>query len=252
MVIFRQNRTIAIQAGQLSERAAENAQLRRLRDSTTAASPPSLPAPAVVQHGGARKPTEVTAEALAAAEEGAARLRESLVQSKAELARLEAEISGLRARVETTTEENHRLNAAAEAGNKSLADANQTLESVRNDLKTYTARVSQLENANASSKQDAAAAKQTAAQVNQTVTELEGIFHRRDMYLSDILLRYREITDQYRAITGVMDSRRDRQSASVSSPEISRIQNAIALADEDLKQVHALNAQAQRMEKKLK
>jgi len=37
----------------------------------------------------------------------------------------------------------------------------------------------------------------------------------------------------------------------VSSAEISRIQNAISLAEEDLKQIYALNAQAQRLQKKL-
>ena len=36
-----------------------------------------------------------------------------------------------------------------------------------------------------------------------------------------------------------------------NSAEISRIQNAIALAEEDLKQIYALNAQAQRLQKKL-
>ena len=37
----------------------------------------------------------------------------------------------------------------------------------------------------------------------------------------------------------------------MGSTEISRIQNSIALAEEDLKQINALNAQASRLEKKL-
>jgi hypothetical protein len=71
------------------------------------------------------------------------------------------------------------------------------------------------------------------------------------MYLNNILRRYREITEQYRAMSGVLDSRRDREAAPVRSTEIGRIQNAIALAEEDLKQIDALNAQAARIEKKL-
>ena len=71
------------------------------------------------------------------------------------------------------------------------------------------------------------------------------------MYLNNILRRYREITEQYRAMSGVLDSRRDREAAPVGSTEIARIQNAIALAEEDLKQIDALNAQAARLEKKL-
>ena len=71
------------------------------------------------------------------------------------------------------------------------------------------------------------------------------------MYLNNILRRYREITEQYHAMAGVLDSRRDREAAPVNNTEISRIQNAISLADEDLKQINALNAQASRLEKKL-
>ena len=253
VIVFRQSRTMARQAELLSQRAGENAQLRsRLRELTTAASSPPASVSVPTPHRIPPNATEATAEVLAAAEQRAARLRESLAQSNAQVTRLESDISDLRSRMDSATDENRRLSASVESGNKSLADANQALESVRSDLKTYTDRVSQLETANANGRQDAAAAKREAAQLNQTISEMEGIFHRRDMYLSDILLRYREITDQYRSISGVMDSRRDRQSAPVSSPEISRIQNAIALADEDLKQIHALTVQAQRLEKKLK
>ncbi|PYT26861.1 MAG: hypothetical protein DMG58_21550, partial [Acidobacteria bacterium] len=61
----------------------------------------------------------------------------------------------------------------------------------------------------------------------------------------------REITEQYRAMSGVMASRRDRDVAPVGTTEIARIQNAISQAEEDLKQIDALNAQASRLEKKL-
>ena len=249
-VLIRQSKTISNQAGLLSRDAAENDQLRRqLRDLSAARAPAATPAPIVPptvhERGGESN------ESLATAEQRATRLRESLVESTAQIERLDSEIAELRSRVDAANEDNHRLSATVESGKQSLADANQTLESLRNDLKTYSSRVSELEKANANAKQDTAAQKQTAEQLHQTVSDLEGIFRRRDTFVSNILVRYREITDQYRSMAGVMDTRRDRPSSAVSSPEISRIQNAIALADEDLKQVHALSAQAQRLEKKL-
>jgi hypothetical protein len=94
------------------------------------------------------------------------------------------------------------------------------------------------------------AGKQSAVQTQQTISDLESVFHRREMYLNDILRRYKEITEQYRAMSGIRDSR-DRQAGTVSSAELSWIQNAIALAEEDFKQIYALNAQAQRLQKKL-
>jgi hypothetical protein len=111
--------------------------------------------------------------------------------------------------------------------------------------------MAQVESANARLKEDAALNSQSAAELRQTATDLEALFRRREMYLNNILRRYHEITEQYRAMSGVLDSRRDREAAPVNTTEISRIQNAIALADEDLKQINALNAQASRLEKKL-
>ena len=251
VVVFRETRTILDQSDQLSRARLEQDLLRRqLRDLATGI-PNTVAPPAAPQPSAGRTRNEGTDAALAAADQRTARLRESLADSNTQIEHLEMEIADLRSRIDATNEENHRLSAAVEAGRTNLADANKNLDAVRSDLKVYTSRVSELENADARAKQDTSASKQSAAQLNQTVSDLEGLFHRRDMYLSDILVRYREITDQYRSISGVMDTRRDRPSSAVSSPEISRIQNAIALADEDLKQVHVLSAQAQRLEKKL-
>ncbi len=97
---------------------------------------------------------------------------------------------------------------------------------------------------------DTAIAEAPAAETQQTVADLENIFRRREMYLNNILRRYREITEQYRALSGVQDGR-DRAATPLSSAEISRIQNSLALAEDDLKQLTALSAQAQRLQKKL-
>jgi chromosome segregation ATPase len=187
---------------------------------------------------------------LSAAEQRAERLRESLAQATAEVEHLQAGVSDLHGQLETAAVDNRRLSAAAEESKKRLADAEQTIEMLRAELKANNARAAQLDSVNARLKEEASAKQQLSSQMQQNVSDLEGLFRRREMYLNNILRRYRDITEQYRALSGVNGSR-DRGTAPVSSAEISRIQNSIALAEEDLKQISALSAQVSRLEKKL-
>jgi chromosome segregation ATPase len=252
IAVYRQAGVISGQAAQLSRHARENEELRRqLQRLTSAIAAPAASEPAPAPYSATPHASRSTPEELALAEQRARRLQESLAQSTTEVARLEARVSDLQSRADSGAGENHRLSTELETGKKDLAAANQAIETVRAELKATADRLAQLEAASAKWKQDSASAKQSAAQLDQTLTDLEDVVRRREMYLNNMLRRYREITEQYRAISGVMDSRRDRQSAPASSPEISRIQNAIALAEEDLRQIQALDAQAQRLEKKL-
>jgi chromosome segregation ATPase len=252
IALYRQARVISGQAAQLSGRAKENDALRsQIRELTSAPAAPAGPEPAPAPSSVSPRAPLSTPEALAVAEQHARQLQESLAQSNSEVAHLQAITSELQSRTDAATSEAHRLSAAQETANKDLAAASQAMETLRAELQTTTAKLTQLETDSARWKQDGASAKQSLAQLNQTVSDLEDVFRRREMYLSNILQRYREITEQYRALSGVGDSRRDRQSAPVSSPEISHIQNAIALTEEDLRQIHSLDAQVQRLEKKL-
>jgi len=245
-------RALRNQTARTAELERENSALRKSIDQLNAARAgqtaplQAAPAPRMPAAG-----TAAAAEALADAEQRVRGLRESLDQSKADVVRLEALNSDLQSRVETAGQENRRLSAAVEQAKKALADAEQTVDTIQAERKSNQDRISELENENTKLKEAASSGKQSVAQLNQTISDIEQVFRRREMYLSNILRRYREITEQYRSLSGVMDSRRDRESTPVSGAEISRIQNAIALSEEDMKQVSALGAQAQRLEKKL-
>jgi len=250
--LFWEVRAIARLRDQVASLSRENAQLLRRVDDLTRAQPvapaeqPSAPA------GRAPRPVTdaATAEALSTAEQQVRQLHDSLAASNTEAAHLQAKVADLESHAESAVEENRRLSAAVEEGRKNLEDANQTMEALQAQLKVNSARMADLENLNARLKEEAAAGKQSSTQAQQTVSDLAGIFRRREMYLNNILRRYKEITEQYRAMVGVRDGR-DPQASPLSSPDLSRIQNAIALADEDLKQISALNAQAERLQKKL-
>ena len=253
VAIYWELRVVRGQAAQLDLRARENDELRRRIEqlSRPQAAQPAAQSPAPAPHFTAPATPAAGAEALAAAEQQTVRLRESLAQSSSEVTRLQARISELESQTENLTAQNRRLTAASEDLKKNLADATQTVELIRGELKANSGRIEQLETANTRLQEESSSAKQSGVQFHQLVSDLEGVFRRREMYLNNILRRYKDVTEQYRALSGVLDSRRDRQAAPMSGNEISRIQNSIAMAEEDLKQIQALNVQAQRLEKKL-
>jgi DNA repair exonuclease SbcCD ATPase subunit len=251
-VILWQARLISTQASQLVARAAENDALRRRILQLSRAQPAPMSAQGPVPVPRSAPPHAPAADAgAAAAQQEAQRLRENLTQSSAEMSRLQGRVAELQSQIETVTTENHRLSAVAEDLRKNAADADQTLEALHAEVKKNSDRVAQLESLNTRLKEDTASRGQSAAELNQIISDLQGVFRRREMYLNNILRRYREITEQYRAMSGVMDSRRDRGAAPVGGTEIARIQNTITQAEEDLKQINALNAQAQHLQKKL-
>jgi small-conductance mechanosensitive channel len=251
-ILFWQTSIISRLQAQLAASAAENAEFKRRVDQLTpaqAGNPPTAPEPSAPPSV-RREAGPAAAAALPGSEQRAEHLRESLAQATADLDRLQARVSDLQGQLESAAADNRRLSAAAEESKKGLTDAEQTVETLRAQLAANNARVAQLESLNARMKEDAASGKQSYSQLQQIVSDLDGIFRRREMYLNNILRRYREITEQYRAMSGVSASR-DREAAAVGTAEISRIQNSIALAEEDLKQISALNAQASRLEAKL-
>ncbi len=90
-----------------------------------------------------------------------------------------------------------------------------------------------------------------AAELGRVVADLQELDRRRDAYLTSIARRYHDITSQFRAMSGMLDSSRDPNASALSGAALTRIQNAISLADDDLRQLNELNAQARQLEKKL-
>jgi chromosome segregation ATPase len=254
LMIYRQARVISEREQQISGLEKRNRQLEtRLDQALRAAAPQPVPsgAPTPARTTTGQRSSATDLENMVAGEREIQRLRESLSQLHAEVARLQAQTSDLEAQNGKLTADNQRLAGAAEDLKVSLADANRIVQSLRVEIQRDQDRISQLVSENSRLLQDNSAGKQSAGDLRQVTTDLEEIFRRRQMYLNNILRRYKEITEQYRSLSGVLDSRRDREAVPASSAEISRIQNAIAMAEEDLKQISTLNTQAQRLEKKL-
>ena len=65
-----------------------------------------------------------------------------------------------------------------------------------------------------------------------------------------MLSRYRDLNDQFRSVSGMLDTR-SRGEGAAGMPDLGRLQNAISLAEEDMRQLGNLNAQALQLQRRM-
>jgi DNA repair exonuclease SbcCD ATPase subunit len=243
-IISEQNRRLALH-DQQNRQLAE--QLRSAKEAPQAVLPES-PAPSPT--AGARRLTRENAETRG--EDETQPLRDSLAEANATVARLESRIAELESQLEKVNAESKQSAAAVEGLNQNLAEATRTVDSLQKDTKNQSRRLAELEASNKRLREETAQSAGSTTQFLQLSSELQDVNRRRDNYVSSILRRYKDIADQYRALTAALDARRERQAgAPVGEAEIARIQNTLAMTEEDLRQINALNAQATRILKKI-
>ena len=241
----RLHRQAAAQAAQLS---AENARLRQ-RVAELSRAPVATPAePAPPAASGPRRalqPASNPKDAIAIE-----RLKLSLADANAAIARLETRAGEAEAQAQNLGLDNKRL-AASEADLKeNLSAANQALDALQRELKSNRERVTQVEIAYQKLRDQGGADARKLAEVQQLAGELQDIHKRRETYLNNILRRYRQITEQYRSLSGVLQAQRT-DAPGAGSADLARIQDSIAMAEEDLRQLNNLNAQALLIQKKM-
>ena len=184
-------------------------------------------------------------------------LRDSLALANKAAEELKARATEQQAELEQLRRDQQRLAAIESDLTGQLASSKRLAEAKEAELTRKNEELKQFEAANKQLREDGAAARSKANRQSQTLLdELQEIYRRRESYLNTLLSRYREITEQYRAFSSVLENRRGPEgtpgaSMSVAGPELSRIQNSITMAEEDLRQLNSLNAQALRIQKKL-
>jgi chromosome segregation protein len=172
---------------------------------------------------------------LSAAEKAAA-------DAQAKLHELEPRLSALSEQHQATQNHEKELRQQLDAVQRQLATAEAS-------AKSRDSRLAELELAQQQTQRKGADSTQRLQRVTELVGELEENNRRRESYLNAILGRYREATDLFRAMSLRLDNPRD-----VATPlhnDLSRIQTAIQSADEDLRQLRALNAQSARLQKEI-
>ncbi len=167
--------------------------------------------------------------------------RDKLASANSAIAGLQDRIRELETAMERSAEENKRL-AASEADLKErIASSNRLLTAIKDELKGKDQRFEQLESANLKLREENRGNADKLSQITRMLRDLDEINRRRENYLTSTLRRYKDVTEQYRALSARLDN----------PPDMSRIQDSIALAEEDLRQLASLNAQASRLQQRI-
>lgn len=243
-VNYRQARQIT--AGR-HEREAEQQSLRALQETLHQRDLQKIP-----PQPGNETPGAVSPGALAQRDAALQRLSRELDEAR-------SEISQLQTQLQNSSDERDREVASAKESDKKAQDdlqrqldeLKQQLDSAQADLQASRERVAALEENNAKLRSDTSEAAGRSADTARVVADLEDLNRRREAYLTSIIRRYRDLTSQFRAMSGMLDSGRDPNSSALNGAALSRIQNAVSLTDDDLRQLSDLNARARELEKKL-
>lgn len=243
----RANREQAVRLARLS---AEVEQARKtVAELTHAAAAPAV-APAQPAAEGPNAPRSPRPSANPEDAIALQRLKLNLADANTLLARLESRADEAEAQIHNLSVENKRL-AGSEADLKeNLASANQLVDTLQKELKSNRDHVTQVEIAYQKLRDQSGGDAQKIIQLQQLAAELQDIHQRREVYLNSILRRYKQITEQYRSMAGVLQAQRTDGPAA-GSADLARIQDSIAMAEEDLRQLNNLNAQARLVQKKM-
>ena len=186
--------------------------------------------------------------------------RDATIQQLSEKLKAEqASITQLQADISASKEENRN---AAEASNQRyqqmqtrfqnhLDQVQKELNSAQSDLESSRQRIASLQKTNDRLHAEDNEGSTRAAEQEHLLSRLQDLDRRRESYLTSIGNRYRNLTSQFRTMSGMMDSNRGRDSGAFSGPALDQIQNAISLADNDLQHLNELNAKAFQLEKRL-
>jgi len=244
----RTNREWAARVVQLS---AENQRLRgRAADlERTAPAPAGASAaapPAQAQNGPRASQPAINPEDAIAGQ----RLKLSLADANASVARLESRVDEAEAQIQNLRLDNKRLAGSEADLTQNLAAANATLDALQKELKSSRDGATQVQIAYQKLREQSGGDAQKIAQLQELANELQDLHQRREAYLNSILRRYKQITEQYRSMAGVLQAQRTDAPAA-GSADLARIQDSIAMAEEDLRQLNNLNAQALLIQKKM-
>lgn len=210
----------------------------------------------------AEKPEEAEAikRKVAGAESATARLEyirllaeteEKLSKAQATIKELQARLEDFEARVSGAGEETESLRSKADELSERLDTSNRLIAALQMEMKSRNTRLVQLELQNKDLRKKNDDLERRQERIDKMREELDEIQRRREVYLTNILRRYREVTDVYRGLALRLDNPRDVTSAGAPlTTDIARIQNAITLADEDLRQIQALNEREDRLYKR--
>jgi chromosome segregation ATPase len=162
---------------------------------------------------------------------------------------LEAKVSSMTASIQHLEEESKRAAQKEAELSAQLDRANRVINAMQDQLAGSEDRMVSIEVRNRKLDQQRREAEKTLAETRQIVQKLEDLHRRREDLLTRIVGRYREAADEYRNVA--LRASNSGQADSSPGLDLSRFENAITLADEDLRQFEKLTARAARLRDQL-
>jgi chromosome segregation ATPase len=199
-----------------------------------------------------RRTLKSDAKALADRDAQIAQLRAELTAAKGQLSRVEEKVSAFdEERRQSIATANERFSTAQADWQAHLNEVSRQLQSAQAEAKSSRDRLAELEKSTAQLKEDAKLVSGRTAENARLLETLQDLNRRRDGFLTSVIRRYRDVTSQFRAMSGMLDGSHDQQPNAFAGTALSRIQSTIASAEDDLRQLNELNAQARQVERKL-
>jgi chromosome segregation ATPase len=174
------------------------------------------------------------------------KLEEDMATANSKANSLEARNRELESGIEKLNAESQRLLVSEADLKERLAGTNRIVEAMQAEVKGRAERITQLDIENRTLREENRKLSERSAQTSNLTRDLDDINRRRDALLNQIQRRYRDLTDQYRMLA----ARSDRDGIGSGGGDLSRVQHAISLAEEDLRQLNALNSQAARLQQR--
>lgn len=172
-----------------------------------------------------------------------------LSAATASLSELQNRISELESSVDRLTADNKRLSATEANLKEDLDNTQRLVQALEAEVKAKNDRLAQMDSTLRKAREELVALNQKSALSVPLAAEFADLNRRRENTVTALQRRYRDITDQLRALAVRLDTQRDNPVAAVG--DISRIQTAVQSAEDDLRQLNSLNSQAQRLSQKL-
>jgi chromosome segregation ATPase len=253
--LIRDNAALKLQSGSqesarksLELRAAalesENLDLRRRLEAEGIEAPPAA--------GKAAPSANAADAARVEAVRAMADLQKRFDALHAQMQGLQAARSDLEASIESLRADRRRLSTSEAELKDALASSRRVVEVMEAELKTKTERIASQEADLRRAKDSNAADTRRTSQVASILSSFEELNRRRENTLTSLQRRFRDLTDSYRALALRLDTQRDSQTPIQNiSGEVSRISAAVQSAEEELRQFSAMNAESQRLTRRL-
>lgn len=223
---------------------AENLDLRRRLEAAGI----EAPTPETAPSAGSRAAEAARLEAVRALAELQKRFDavQAQVQSL-QSARLELESS-----LDSANADRKRLSGSEAELKESLASSRRVVEALEAELKTKNDRLASLESDLRRARDTNSAESRRNSQVAAILSSFDEVNRRRENTLTSLQRRFRDLTDAYRALALRLDTQRDSQApVQITSGEVSRMTNTVQSAEDELRQLNTLNAEAQRLTRRL-